>query len=177
MGSRAVAKVPEPASNDLVVPRIGSGTLERGIAEMAVEGIAPNALVALAFSKPSGFGKNGLGDSVLALQGHIDRVKRGDLSGPEGLLVSQAYTLNTVFTELARKAAENLGHYPDAVDRYLRLAMKAQSQSRCAIEALVEMKNPRQPVFAKQANITSGPQQVNNGVPRGEQGAIPPNEL
>ena len=41
--------------------------------------------------------------------------------------------------------------------------MKAQSQSRATISALVDLKYPRQATFVKQANIAKGPQQVNNG--------------
>jgi hypothetical protein len=46
---------------------------------------------------------------------------------------------------------------------HMRLAFKAQSQSRAAIETLAEIKNPRQVTFFKQANIAGGNQQVNNG--------------
>jgi hypothetical protein len=46
----------------------------------------------------------------------------------------------------------------------MRLALKAQSQCRATLETLATVKNP--PVlFAKQANIANGPQQVNNGTP------------
>ena len=48
--------------------------------------------------------------------------------------------------------------------------MKAQSQSRATISALVDLKYPRQATFVKQANIANGPQQVNNGAAAG---AIP----
>jgi hypothetical protein len=43
----------------------------------------------------------------------------------------------------------------------MRVALKAQSQSRCTIDSLADIKNPR-PVFAKQTNIANGPQQVNS---------------
>lgn len=47
-----------------------------------------------------------------------------------------------------------------------------------ALEALAEMKNPKQIAFVKQANIAGGHQQVNNGAPShaGEKGNKP-NEL
>ena len=45
----------------------------------------------------------------------------------------------------------------------MRLALKAQAQSRSTVEALAEIKNPRPVQFVKQANMTTGPQQVNNG--------------
>jgi hypothetical protein len=51
-------------------------------------------------------------------------------------------------------------------EAYFAMALKAQAQSRATIEALNEIKHPRQPstfVRAGQANIASGPQQVNNG--------------
>ena len=46
---------------------------------------------------------------------------------------------------------------------YMRLSLKAQSQSRTTCEALSEIKNPRQVAFVKQANIATN-QQVNNGI-------------
>lgn len=47
--------------------------------------------------------------------------------------------------------------------RLVVLALKAQGQCRATVEALAAIKNPPV-VFAKQANIAHGPQQVNNGV-------------
>ncbi len=61
--------------------------------------------------------------------------------------------------------AEHMDH----LDRYLRLALKAQSQCRATLETLATIKNPPA-VFARQANIAHGPQQVNNNgmMPAGE---------
>ncbi|MBL8226389.1 MAG: hypothetical protein JNM50_13780 [Chromatiales bacterium] len=56
-----------------------------------------------------------------------------------------------------------MGEYIDAADTYLRLALKAQSQCRTTLEALVALKRPPV-VIAQQTNVTTGPQQVNNGV-------------
>jgi hypothetical protein len=47
----------------------------------------------------------------------------------------------------------------DQIDRFTRLALKAQGQCRATIETLALMKNPPT-VFARQANIAHGPQQV-----------------
>lgn len=44
----------------------------------------------------------------------------------------------------------------------LRLALKAQSQCRATLETLANIKNPPV-VYAKQANVTTNPQQINNG--------------
>ena len=46
---------------------------------------------------------------------------------------------------------------------FMVLALKAQAQSRATISALVDLKYPKQAAtFVKQANMTTGPQQVNN---------------
>ena len=79
------------------------------------------------------------------------------------MLTSQAAALNAIFGELARRAAMNMGEYLDATDRYLRLALKAQTQCRATLETLATIKaGPA--IIARQANIAHGPQQVNNGV-------------
>jgi hypothetical protein len=109
--------------------------------------------------------------SKLASEGKLDRA--------EAMLVSQAHTLDTIFNSLARRAAANMGEYLQAAETYMRLALRAQSQSRATLETLSVIKNP--PVlFAKQANIAHGHQQVNNGnaatVARGKT-EKPPTEL
>lgn len=47
----------------------------------------------------------------------------------------------------------------DQIDRFTRLALKAQGQCRATVETLAAIKNPPV-VFARQANIAHGPQQV-----------------
>lgn len=93
-----------------------------------------------------------------------EQVRDGDLSRADSLLMTQAHTLDAIFNELARRAALNMGEYINATDRYLRLALKAQSQCRATLETLAAIKNPPV-IYAKQANISNGPQQVNNGLP------------
>jgi hypothetical protein len=45
----------------------------------------------------------------------------------------------------------------------MRMALRAQNQCRTTLETLAGIKNPPV-VYAKQANVTTGPQQINNGV-------------
>ncbi|VTU36857.1 hypothetical protein H6CHR_04812 [Variovorax sp. PBL-H6] len=97
---------------------------------------------------------------IEAIQGATKRVKDGDLSDLEGMLVSQATALQTIFTNLARRAQAQ--QYQRNLEAFLGLALKAQAQSRATITALVDLKYPRQVAFVKQANISNGPQQVNN---------------
>ncbi len=99
---------------------------------------------------------------IEGLSDSMKQVKDGDLSGLESMLVGQAMALQTMFTSLARRAAgqEQLSHY----QAFMAMALKAQAQSRATIQAVVDLKFPRQATFVKQANIAHGPQQVNNGI-------------
>ena len=112
--------------------------------------------------------KNVMGSDVdfeVLVKGIMDtctQVNGGNLQTMEAMLVSQATALQTIFTDLARKAQAQT--YQKQFEVYLGLALKAQAQSRATISALVDLKYPRQSTFVKQANIAHGPQQVNNEV-------------
>jgi hypothetical protein len=135
-------------------------------AELFISPVFHNADVARAFS-----GRNYSGDEITKLDAAVDVVARGtrkvvdgDLRELEGMLTAQAYALNSIFTDLAARAAVNIGPSRQTGDMYLRLAFKAQAQCRATVAALAEIKNPRPLAFVKQANIAQGPQQVNNGL-------------
>lgn len=68
----------------------------------------------------------------------------GDLKTQREMLVSQSFALHGLFTELTRRAALNLGESLGAVETYMRLALKAQAQSRATIEALERLVNGRE---------------------------------
>lgn len=158
----------------------GPGQSSEENASMARNVFSPSirgALTTEAFSKV--FGHTDLQSLINELGNQIDRVKSNDLSRAESLLITQAHTLDAIFNELARRAAANMGEYINATDRYLRLALKAQSQCRATLETLAAIKNPPV-IYAKQANISNGPQQVNNGSPQPvarEEKTIEHNEL
>jgi hypothetical protein len=91
------------------------------------------------------------------------KVQGGDLSDQEAMLAAQATSLDNIFNFLAQRAFKNItGGYLHAGDTLLRLALKAQSQSRTTVEALAEIKFPKSATFIRQANIAAQ-QQVNNG--------------
>lgn len=96
------------------------------------------------------------------LSEQIGKVNGGDLRRAEGMLIAQAHTLDKLFGYLTLRAHRNMGDYLQAAETYLRLALKAQSQCRATIETLAAIKNPPI-VYARQANVTTGPQQINNG--------------
>lgn len=130
------------------------------IAQLAALAPVNAAAVSTQFSKRT-FGEVALWETASVLAEKVAAVHRGELKELEALLTSQAVALNAIFTELALRAALNIGEYLDATDRYMRLALKAQSQCRATVETLALIRNP-QTVFARQANIAQGPQQVNN---------------
>jgi len=73
-----------------------------------------------------------------------DKAVVGDLAFASRTLTAQAITLDAMFTELARRAAANMGEYINAADRYARLALKAQANSRATLEALAKLHQPRE---------------------------------
>jgi hypothetical protein len=117
---------------------------------------------------------------------HEKDVKAGDMGRAESILINQANTLDVIFNALAKRAGSNVGKYQDTAERYLRMALKAQSQCRTTLETLAEIKAPRSVSFIKQQNIAEQ-QQINNGpTVNGAAGharahekktEVPPNEL
>ena len=77
--------------------------------------------------------------------------------------MNQATALQSLFARLTEKAFCE-AHLPQ-FDGFMRMALRAQNQCRATLETLAALKNPPL-VFAKQANIAHGNQQVNNGIPK-----------
>lgn len=115
----------------------------------------------LAFQPDSGLD---LQQVALDLRKSFATVNGGDLTKAENMLLAQAQTLEVIFADLACRAKLQTDLH--VLDGLLRLALKAQSQSRATIQTLVEVKFPRQIQFVKQQNI-AGNQQVNNGTAPG----------
>ena len=120
----------------------------------------------------------GLGDdfsfqsTMQVLEKTIQQIQSGDLSKIEEMYISQAVALEAMFADLARraKAQDKLLQY----ETHMRFALKAQNQCRATLQALVQLKQPSQTTFVKQANISQGHQQVNN---LAEKNITPQNEL
>ncbi len=120
-------------------------TPEEATADMVVAGLASNAVTAVRFSEGS-FGDVDLTECLAKLRAAVGRVHRGDLREAESLLTVQAVTLNTMFTHLATLAAKT--ESVDRLDRYTRLALKAQGQCRATLDTLAALKHPSA-VFAQ----------------------------
>lgn len=92
----------------------------------------------------------------------VASVNAGDMSSPEAMLIAQAYTLDSIFNNMARRAFNSKSL--EVMEKMMGMSMKAQSQCRTTLQTLVDVKYPRTATFIKQANIANQ-QQVNNGVP------------
>ena len=124
--------------------------------------MSPTIQSAIAIDAWSKFaGTMDLADLVTALHERTRKIQDGDMQPVEAMLLGQAMTLETIFTSLARRAASQ--EYLKQFQAYLTMALKAQAQCRATLEALAEIKNPHPVAYVKQANISSGHQQVNNG--------------
>lgn len=95
------------------------------------------------------------------LRAQAGDVNRGELAGAEAMLMNQATALQSLFARLAERGM-GCEHAP-GFEANMRMALRAQSQCRATLETLANIKNPPV-VYARQANVTTGPQQVNNGM-------------
>lgn len=93
------------------------------------------------------------------LKDQAERINSGDMTRPETMLIAQAHTLDALFAEMLSRARSNMDQYPDAMNKYMNLALRAQSQCRATLEGLAEIKNPRPYIQNNRAEY----QQVNNG--------------
>jgi hypothetical protein len=145
---------------------------DRALARTLLGPSASNALTLYSVLDRSLGGKSELTlDGLMQeLSAQSDEVAKGDLTRPEAMLTAHTHTLDALFNGLTRLAYTYTNI--DGFERLLRLALKTQGQARATVETLAAIKNPPI-VFAKQANMTSGPQQINNGLARGIPAAVP----
>jgi hypothetical protein len=157
----SIKKTPVKASdkNTLAIKNDNEKSKERRLAEMGLSTNILNTATASSFTKGI-VGEIDVGEALAVMKEKVSKVKAGDLSGLEATLTAQVTSLDTVFNALASRA--NSSDTMTKLEIYMRLALKAQAQCARTIEVLAAMKNPPI-VFAKQANITNGNQQINNG--------------
>jgi hypothetical protein len=90
-----------------------------------------------------------------------EEVASGNMSRVEKMLAHQALTLDAIFNNMAQRSHKQETF--KGIEVLMRLALKAQAQARSTAEALALLKNPH--AYIRQANMTTGPQQVNNTMP------------
>lgn len=101
----------------------------------------------------------GVMDYVTHLETITQQAESGDLKIASRMLAAQAVTLDSMFTEFARRAAANMGEYMEVTESYSRLALKAQANSRATLEALVKIHQPREQTV-KHVHVNEGGQAV-----------------
>lgn len=161
--SKAVEKKPPRNPSTLEIFSVSEEEAPAALAQTLTGPYLASALVGC------GVGKKLLGSDPdltamrAALKVAGDRINAGDLSKVEAMLYSQATALNLLFAEMNRRALNALydGASFEPGKGYMGISLKAQNQCRMTLETLGNIKNPPA-VFARQANIANGPQQINN---------------
>jgi hypothetical protein len=145
------------------VPSLENGA-DRHQTSLEEDCLHPSTQAAVTIQKYTAGGEGSELDLILlteGLQNEIAEVNGGDLRKMEALLVTQAFALNAVFGHLIRLGMPVDGQRLNSCDLFLRMALRAQSASRATVEALTALKNPPV-IYARQANLTTGAQQINN---------------
>ncbi len=151
----------ERKPHELEVERREDEPIERTMARVTIDPKSRNANLAMVFGSAA-FGdthKPGIMDSAMVVGEEIQRAVNGDLTLASRTLTAQALSLDAIFTEMARRSAMNLGQYPDAVERYMRLALKAQSNCRLTLETLAKLHQPREQTV-RHVHVNEGGQAI-----------------
>lgn len=106
------------------------------------------------------YGETGLNELVERLEGLVEEKSKGDIRSLEDTLAAQLHTLDLLFNRLTQQSVQNMGSYTESAMAYMKLALRAQAQTRRTAESLAEMKQPRMSI--RQTNIAHGHQQINN---------------
>ena len=129
---------PDPSALQIDLP---PGKSEgRVLAEVCIDPASSAASLAQRFHRGS-FGDLAITDIYGVIRDQIVSSQAGDQSAQRAMLVGQSIALNAIFAEMARRAALNMGEYIGASETYMRLALKAQAQSRATVEALDRLAN------------------------------------
>lgn len=162
-----MAKRSKPAgdmkpNNALLVEQTTNETGAQALARKLLEPQFRHAHSAAAYAGKA-LGSNIEGPGIMDYADHfravVGKAEAGDLALASRLLVSQALTLDAMFTELSRRAAINMAEYIDAAERYGRLALKAQANSRATLEALAKLHQPREQTV-RHVHVNDGGQAV-----------------
>jgi len=143
-------------SNRAIAPKAGRSQerehvakLERkeGLSDAEIKAMAAVAPVVRHAAVSKGFtdqfftdrGEVSVFDVAEALRLMCDKARKGSEDLTADILLSQAVTLDATFTDMLRRAGRNFGEYPEAAERYMRMAMKAQANCRVTLEALTKV--------------------------------------
>lgn len=154
-------KAPAPSTTPATAyPSTSKGESDKPTESQSLAKLAAtSAMSAGTLQRYSGLGCDvALGDLVTEMKKAGDEAVAGDLGRVERMLTNQAMTLDAIFNNMAMRSYTQDTF--KGIEVLMRLALKAQAQARSTAEALALLKNPMP--YIKQANVTTGPQQVNN---------------
>jgi hypothetical protein len=155
----------EPAANRRPKKReaaaLPGGSEDLAFAKTALRPTVQAAITLTEYGKEV-FGDLDLSGLIDSLTAQTKAVANDDLRQSEAMLTAQAHTLDAIFNNLARRAIN--AEYIANLDRYLKLALRAQAQCRATWETVATIKNPPMVGYVRQANIAHGDQQVNNTI-------------
>ena len=150
------------SNNALVIDRTADETGAQAMARKLLGPSFRHALTASTFTKQilgNDFDGPGITDFIGHVQAVGEKAEAGDLAFASRVLAAQAITLDSMFSELARRAALNMGEYLNAAERYGRLALKAQTNCRATVEALTKLHQPREQTV-RHVHVNEGGQAV-----------------
>ena len=101
-------------------------------------------------------------DFVDGLRSIAGKAEAGDMTFVSRMLATQAVALDTIFGEFTRRSSLNMGSHLDAAERYARLALKAQANSRATLEALAKLHQPREQIV-RHVHVNDGGQAIVGG--------------
>lgn len=153
---------PEPPNVNMTA-RNGENARE-ALARNIAAPVFRHSYIAATYAEPliehtPGDKKPGIGDFFAVAQTRESESPADRLEAASRLLTEQAQTLDMLFTELARRSAANMGQYPKAMETYMRLALKAQANSRATIEALAKLHQPKEQTV-RHVHVNDGGQAI-----------------
>jgi hypothetical protein len=155
------AKKPATAKNVLELKVEDGDDRDKQLARVALGAGPRHAFVASNFA--AGVFSDGhqtpIMASTAAIADNMAKARDGEKTMPSDILSAQAVVLDTMFTELGRRASLNMGQHIEAADRYMRLALKAQANCRATLEALAKLHQPREQTV-KHVHVNEGGQAI-----------------
>lgn len=155
------AAVPASSQRALVIEQYQGESDDSATARKVLRPTVGAAVIADAFKIP-GMPVLSLPELVNELDKQCKAASANDLTRCEAMLIAQAHTLDAIANRMALAAFNQFDKSVVAVEVCMKLALRAQSQCRATVETLAAIKNPPV-VYAKNANIAHGHQQINNG--------------
>ena len=154
-GKKPTAATPAKRNPDTFEVVASKDTTSQALAKLATTSV----LSAVTLKRYTGAGDTlEMPDLVDEMRKAGDEVVDGNMGRVERMLTNQAMTLDAIFNNMAQRSYSQETF--KGIEVLMRLALKAQAQARSTAEALALLKNP-QP-YIRQANMTTGLQQVNN---------------